>query len=135
MNRHAEIELLMLPVDPDAAQHYAALAIAIDGEQGRTCRQCGNQYARTRDESKHHWQVRKFCGRTCMGIAARRAREADKRTQRIEDVEWLLGTDRPDNIARRLGYADLASLTKVLRRWDRNDLVARLNRHAESVAA
>lgn len=133
--RHAEIELLMLTPDPDARHHYTALAIAIDGEKGRTCRQCGNQYARTRDESKAHWQARKFCGRSCAGVAARLKQVKGKREERIEDVEWLLGTDSPDNIAARLGYKDAANLATLLRRWDRPDLAARLARDPELVAA
>lgn len=135
MNRHAEIELLMLPADPDAGKHYAALAIAIDGEKGRTCEQCRKQYARTRGESKRHWQSRKFCGRTCAGLAARIKQAADKRAERIEDLEWLVGTDTPENISRRLGYSDLDTLIRSLQRWDRPDLLAKLNRNAERVAA
>lgn len=134
-NRHAEIELLMLTPDPDARQHYTALAIAIDGEKGRTCEQCGNQYARTRDESQAHWKARKFCGRSCAGAAAWIKTAATKREARIEDVEWLLGTDSPDNIATRLGYKDATTLVTLLKRWDRPDLAARLTRDSERVAA
>ncbi len=135
MNRHAEIELLMLPVDPDACAHYAALALAMGAEQGRTCRMCGNQFARTRAESPAHWRRRKFCGRSCAGSHAAMKQAADKRASRIEDVEWLLGTDAPDNIAHRLGYADLDVLLDLLRRWDRADLATRLIRERNRVAA
>lgn len=133
--RHAEIELLMLTPDPDARQHYTELALAIGGENGRTCEHCGNQYARTRDESGSHWRARKYCGRSCAGAAAWIKSSTTKREARIEDVEWLLGTDSPDNIATRLGYKDAANLVTVLKRWGRPDLAARLARDSELVAA
>ena len=131
--RHAEIDLIILTPDPDARHHYTALALAIGGENGRTCQQCGNQYARTRDESQQHWKARKFCGRSCAGASAQQAQAAAKRVRRIEDVEWLLGTDSPESIARRLGYANERNLVDLLRRWGRPDLAARMTR--EQVAA
>ena len=55
-------------------------------------------------------------------------RPASRRDQVIEDVEWVAGTDHPDNIARRLGYCDGDSLNKQLRNWGQRDLAARLTR-------
>jgi hypothetical protein len=40
----------------------------------------------------------------------------------IEDVEWLRGTDSPENIAARVGYPRVASLARRLERADRPDL-------------
>ena len=55
-------------------------------------------------------------------------RPASRRDQVIEDVEWLAGTDHPDNIARRLGYRNGDSLTRQLWNWGQRDLAARLTR-------
>lgn len=122
--RHAEIELLMLPPDPDAPKHYAALAEATGAEPGKTCEHCGNQYARTPDESQQHWRTRRYCGRSCAGKAARAKQVQAARNQRIEDVEWIIGTDSPESVARRLGYANADNLSRLLYRWGRPDLGA-----------
>ena len=39
----------------------------------------------------------------CRLCAARRSRK-NRYAQMIEDLEWIIGTDSPDNVARRLGY-------------------------------
>lgn len=133
--RMAEVELLILGPDPDAAAHYAALAVAVDAENGRTCEWCGNQFARTRAESPAHWRARKFCGRSCAGSSARVRQMNAARSARIEDLEWIIGTDSPQNVAHRLGYASLPNLLTVLRRWGRNDLSERLTRDLRQVAS
>lgn len=46
----------------------------------------------------------------------------------VEDVTWLLGSDTPDRIATRVGYADQRALRKVLRRWGHQDLADALSR-------
>ena len=56
------------------------------------------------------------------------SKKAARRQAVIEDVEWVAGTDHPDNIARRLGYSDSNSLSKQLRNWSQRDLAARLTR-------
>ena len=56
------------------------------------------------------------------------AKAARRRDQVIEDVEWLAGTDHPDNLARRLGYKSGVSLVTQLQHWRRYDLAARLTR-------
>lgn len=40
----------------------------------------------------------------------------------IAEVEWLMGTDSVERIARRLGYATPNSLARVLHREGRHDL-------------
>ena len=56
------------------------------------------------------------------------SKKAARRQAVIEDVEWLAGTDHPDNIARRLGYRNGDSLTKQLWNWGQRDLADRLTR-------
>lgn len=46
----------------------------------------------------------------------------------VENVEWLIGTDKPERIAVRVGYPRLGDLAKALRRWGRDDLAIRLMR-------
>lgn len=46
------------------------------------------------------------------------------------EVLHLLGTDWPDNIAKRLGYSDAASLNASLLKWGRRDLAARFEKSA-----
>ena len=55
-------------------------------------------------------------------------RPASRRDLVLEEVQWLAGTDHPDNIARRLGYRNGDSLTKQLWNWGQRDLAARLTR-------
>ena len=54
------------------------------------------------------------------------SKKAARRQAVIEDVEWVAGTDHPDNIARRLGYSNGDSLSKQLRNWGRHDLATRV---------
>jgi hypothetical protein len=124
--RLAEIALLALPRDPDAQAHYNTLALAIAAEQGRRCEQCGNGYARTRAESPAHWARRRFCSRSCAGQWSSLMAAERRRLAKIEDAEWIIGTDAPERIARRLGYGDPENLRDVLRRWGRDDLASRL---------
>ena len=44
----------------------------------------------------------------------------------IEDVEWIIGTDSPDSIARRLGYKRVRTLRDMLHRHGRPDLATQL---------
>ena len=41
----------------------------------------------------------------------------------VEDVAWLAGTDSPESIARRVGFASWDALRERLRRIDRADLI------------
>ena len=56
------------------------------------------------------------------------AKAARRRDQVIEDVEWVAGTDHPDNLARRLGYKSGVSLVTQLQHWRRYDLAERVTR-------
>lgn len=49
-----------------------------------------------------------------------------KREDVIEDVEWIVGTDNPESIARRLDYNSPHQLYEALRVWGRQDLINRL---------
>jgi hypothetical protein len=42
------------------------------------------------------------------------------------EVAWIVGTDTPDNIARRLGFKNLDNLVRRLRREGRHHLINRL---------
>ena len=44
----------------------------------------------------------------------------------IEDLEWIIGTDQPESIARRVGAPSLGALEARLRRSGRADLWIRL---------
>ena len=46
----------------------------------------------------------------------------------LAEVEALLGSDWPDNLARRLGYADAGSLHGALKKWNRPDLARHFER-------
>ena len=48
-----------------------------------------------------------------------------KRDRVIEDAEWIAGTDHPDSIAIRCGFANTDTFYDALRRWGRQDLVDR----------
>jgi hypothetical protein len=48
----------------------------------------------------------------------------------VSDVEFLLRTDSPESIARRVGCADLRELTRALYRKGEFKLAGRLNDYA-----
>lgn len=50
----------------------------------------------------------------------------------IEDVEWLVGTDSPENIAARVGKT-LDALEKFLRRAGRDDLWNQMQRDSLTI--
>ena len=54
-----------------------------------------------------------------------RSAAAQERLRIIEDAEWIVGTDHPEHIARRVGFATTKQLYDALRRWGRHDLVDR----------
>ena len=49
-----------------------------------------------------------------------------RRERILEDLTWLVGTDTPDRIATRLGYATPNNLATMLRRWGYPDLANQL---------
>ena len=54
----------------------------------------------------------------------------ERRRYVIEEAQHLLGSDWPENIARRLGYADAASLNASLMKWGRRDLARKFEKSA-----
>ena len=53
----------------------------------------------------------------------------------IEDVEWIIGSDTPENTARRLGYRSVEALQFRLRSLGRPDLSRRLGPAHQGVAS
>ena len=157
----AHIALQALPADPDAEQHRADLARAMGWEcvaagctqpsragamcdthyrmlrrqltDARTCEVCGATYTRAKNTSHVQHAKSRYCSRACACKAASAAKDAARREAVIEDLEVIIGTDAPDRIAARLGYANADGLVKALRRWGRDDLAAHLT--PEQVAA
>lgn len=58
---------------------------------------------------------------------------AHRAAQTVEDLEWIIGTDHPDNILARIGYRSYDSLFRTLRRNGRDDLIDRLL-HEKAIA-
>ena len=131
LNLAAEYVFRTLPADPDAQKHRDDLVTALTSPvDGRTCKGCPNTLTRRPDESWARFDAREFCSSGCSGRANSTAAAEARRQAKLEDVEWLVGTDSPQNIATRLGYKDLGNLTAVLQRWGRDDLAQRLTRGA-----
>ncbi|MHA7292605.1 hypothetical protein [Arthrobacter sp. HLT1-21] len=58
---------------------------------------------------------------------ARPARPRKRRESTIEDVEFLVASDVPEDlIAERIGYSSAKNLKTAIHRWGRHDLVARV---------
>lgn len=122
----------------------------------KTCELCGTEFHRQVGKvCPAAFAKRRFCSNRCSntwrmrnGFAAELASRRDpatlatngrrggaafaekmhaRRAVVIEDVEWIVGTDHPENIARRLGYTNAENLATLLRRWGREDLSARLH--------
>lgn len=75
------------------------------------------------DKHYSRWQRHGDTSTVLRGLATRHT---------VEDLEWILGTDHPERIARRLGRTP-ATLTRMLERAGRHDLAAPF-RNAEDVA-
>jgi hypothetical protein len=101
------------------------------------CPQCGTPIERRLVEAPSKYLRRTHCP-DCAAERRRRAGRnglrrsleafADHRQALIEDLEWIIDTDSPEHVAQRLGYANADNLSRVLYRWGRNDLAARLDR-------
>ena len=98
----------------------------------KTCEECGAEF--TVDRAHY---TRRMCSTECAHAswwrqskervaAARMARTKLRHDTVTAEVEFLLGTDSPDNIARRLGYSCADMLSKRLTEWGRTDLATRL---------
>ncbi len=59
---------------------------------------------------------------------------AAPRVHLVEDVEWIIGTDSVENIARRVGCTDPADLYRALRYRGRDDLADRLKILSQAAA-
>lgn len=103
----------------------------------KTCAECGAEF--TVDRAHY---TRRMCSTECAHAswwrqskervaAARMARTNLRHDTVTSEVEFLLGTDSPDSIARRLGYSCADMVSKRLTEWGRTDLATRL--HAEPV--
>ena len=101
----------------------------------RACERCGKAYTRRPDCSRKQFTETRFCSRTCRNFYASHKRTENVRRDRIEDIEWILDSDSPENVARRLGYKNAGVLIRMCERWDRPDLAARLYRRMEGSAA
>ena len=106
----------------------------------RTCELCGQPFHRSTKRGSQGIEAfskRRFCSPRCAshGTAQERAAAEERRRQQtIEDFEWIAGTDRPERIAARLGYASLHNLERNLYRWGRPDLARQLM-HSNEVSA
>lgn len=95
----------------------------------RTCVACPAPIVRRPDESWTRFAVRQYCGRKCSSTANAMLGHERRRAERIEDLEWIAGTDTTESVARRLGYASVGSLIRTVARWDRPDLIRTLLQH------
>lgn len=97
----------------------------------KTCAWCGAPFtiAKHRKETPRQFDRREFCSRSCgsaKGTAVRLQNAERERLAKIEDAEWIIGTDSPEHIASRLGYPNLEALQRSFYRWGRADLLARM---------
>lgn len=102
-----------------------------------TCQQCGREFisknAQQRfctiscaDKNRSRLHPERIANHMANMEAARVRKYSARRQEIIGELEFLLGTDDQDSIARRLGYRSLNTLTKALHRWGREDLAERL---------
>lgn len=82
----------------------------------RTCADCGG----LRQDTKAGCDV------------CRALRTVEQREHLAHEVEWLLGTDSPTRIARRLGYRSTEALAKRLSRDGRRDLATHFYSEGEA---
>ena len=114
------------------------------GPESKSCLGCGCTIHRTK-QSNWNWAKQKYCSPDCAGKSSPRAQEslakmlegsrrryALQRDYVIGELEFLIGTDTTENLAVRLGYKKgIPSLYRALERWEREDLIARLERYRE----
>ena len=88
----------------------------------KTCPVCGNPLQRRPKEAPSQWERRTYCSWSCSSRDHNHERHAAGREALIEDLERLIGTDRPLAVAARLGYDKPRSLARRLQRAGRPDL-------------
>ena len=100
-------------------------------EETKVCQNtdCGKEFTRTvsargKKEPMRFWVKRQFCGNSC----ANKGRWQVHFRNLIEDVEWIIGTDHPESIAKRVHYKNAKDLAHILREKGRGDLADRLQR-------
>ena len=90
----------------------------------RYCTACQKRLEPKHYEAPSQFAARSYCDRAC-----RQAGMTLWQDWELEvELEHLLGTDTPDSIAKRLGYADVPSLAIRLSRNGQHELRARLLR-------
>ena len=96
----------------------------------RICAQCKQPFPRRHGEAHTRYANRQYCSLQCSGKAGGGKRgnpnPHERRDYVIGEVLHIIGTDNPENIARRLGYVNTNGLMTSLRKWDRHDLAERL---------
>jgi hypothetical protein len=84
------------------------------------CKACGKIPPKVLDQTWQQWEAMRYCGTECRRYEV---------NQLIAELDFIIGTDHPENIARRLGYKP-TTLSRRLIRSGRADLA----RHFERVA-
>jgi hypothetical protein len=96
-----------------------------------------------RDMHERQYPDRTVCG-SCGGLRANNRLACDvckalavagRRDYMLSEVEWLIGTDMPESIARRLGYLSVESMARFLQREGRHDLARHFWRKDKGTAA
>jgi hypothetical protein len=82
------------------------------------CYTCGKVPPKTLDQTWQQWEAMRYCDTACRKFEI---------NELIAEVEFIIGTDHPENIAQRLGYKP-ASLSRRLSRAGRADLAAPFTR-------
>jgi hypothetical protein len=103
----------------------------------KECVNCGKAYTRRPDQTRAKFAEAVYCSRACSSRHARarqNAHYAQMRADRMEDVEWIIDSDSPENVAARLGYKNVHALIRMCERWERPDLATKLRRRLEAAA-
>ena len=103
----------------------------------KACGNCGKEYSRRPDQTRRQFAESTYCSRACTSRHARArqtAKYAQMRADRMEDVEWIIDSDSPENVAARLGYKNVHALIRMCERWERPDLATKLRRRLEMAA-
>ena len=101
----------------------------------KDCEFCGEAYSRTMSASGKlqpgpTWRKRRYCSPQCAGKGRQKPV-----LEAVSELEWIIDTDNPESIAKRLGYASPQDLMRFLRRAGRQDLSSRLARQVERFMA